>query len=68
MFGFHDPLMSFYEEPKTPFDAGFQSGVHQGTLFDCPYGHVTNGELRLRHEWLEGYMTALSEMGLSSPL
>lgn len=46
------------DEP--PFDVGYQCGLAHQTIFDCPYGHLTEQSLRQRHEWLEGYLTALA--------
>ncbi|CAH0130286.1 hypothetical protein D3C76_377060 [compost metagenome] len=50
---------------KKPFDVGFESGLSGRTLFDCPYGHVTDEAYRQRHEWLEGFLTALAHNGTS---
>lgn len=48
-------------EGDKPFDIGFQSGLHGQTIFDCPYDHKSSEGLRRRHEWLNGYLTALAE-------
>lgn len=51
------------QSAKKPFDIGFEFGLSGRTLFDCPYGHATEEVLRQRHEWLEGYLTALANSG-----
>ncbi|MFN9529679.1 MAG: Rmf/CrpP family protein [Pseudomonadaceae bacterium] len=60
MIDLHE-LEAFGEQSgKTPFDIGFAAGMSGRTLFDCPYGHATAEALRQRHQWLEGYLTALA--------
>lgn len=58
--GLHEPQKFSEQVEQPPFDTGFESGLSGGTLFDCPYGHATEEALRQRHEWLEGYLTALA--------
>lgn len=50
-------------EVRKPFDVGYESGVSGLTIFDCPYSHFTVEGLRSRHEWLNGFLTALSQKG-----
>lgn len=50
-----------------PYDLGFQSGICGRTLFECPYDHKSVEGLRLRHEWLSGYMTALAGSRATAP-
>lgn len=45
---------------KRPFDVGYESGLSRHEIFACPYGHTTRQDLRKRHEWLNGYLTALA--------
>lgn len=47
---------------ERPFDIGYDAGLTQQTIFDCPYGHLTEQCLRQRHEWLEGFLTALASI------
>lgn len=50
-------------EFRKPFDIGYDSGVSGLTIFDCPYSHASVEGLRSRHEWLDGFLTALSQKG-----
>lgn len=54
-------------DASNPFDVGFQSGMSGRTLFDCPYDHKNPEGLRSRHEWLNGYMTALASARVMAP-
>jgi len=53
-------------ETRKPFDVGFESGLRGQTLFECPYDHQKPDGLRLRHEWLNGYLTALANKRVAS--
>ena len=66
MCDIHPGMESIGLESQKPFDVGFQAGLCHLVLFDCPYGHSSAAELRQRHEWLEGYLTALAHAGISS--
>lgn len=50
-------------ELRKPFDVGYESGLLGLTIFDCPYSHSTVEGLCSRHEWLNGFLTALSQKG-----
>ena len=67
MCGIQLDMESIGLENQRPFDVGFQAGLSHQELFDCPYGHAAAAELRRRHEWLEGYLTALAQAGISGP-
>ncbi len=54
-------------EADKPFDVGFQSGLCGQSLFECPYDHQSPEGLRLRHEWLNGYLTALASRRVTAP-
>lgn len=63
MISLHKLQTSNVRADDRPFDVGYESGLSGQSLFDCPYGHVTEQALRQRHEWLEGYLTALAHKG-----
>ncbi|WP_430292803.1 hypothetical protein [Pseudomonas sp. B1-22] len=54
-------------EADMPFDVGFQSGLCGQSLFECPYDHQDPEGLRFRHEWLNGYLTALASQRMTAP-
>lgn len=53
---------------ERPFDVGYESVISHQTLFDCPYGHTTEQDIRRRHEWLNGYLTALANINCVTAL
>lgn len=60
MIGLNELKACNAQSGKRPFDVGYESGISRQALFDCPYGHTTEQDLRKRHEWLNGYLTALA--------
>ena len=63
-FGFEAGLQV---ETDKPFDVGYRSGLCGMTFFECPYDHKNAEGLRLRHEWLNGYLAALAEKKVTFP-
>jgi len=58
MIGHNEYQVFKTQAEKRPFEVGYESGLSHQTLFDCPYGHATEQDLRKRNEWLDGYLTA----------
>lgn len=58
---------SLQEATDKPFDTGFQSGLCGRTFFECPYDHKSTEGPRLRHDWPNGYLTALAQESVPFP-
>jgi ribosome modulation factor len=66
MIGIYDIEDAYEKADEKPFDVGFESGRSGETLFDCPYDYTTEASLRQRHEWLDGFLSALTQSGRPS--